>query len=112
MVSSLVDVRIMDNADGHCRPKATIIFARNALSRQSAECEADFLRQGPWNVDLRTPPGPEGSNGSLLCICRGHPDIFSNDEGRMNNVETKPVRRVQNILASSFFILHSSFAFT
>ena len=33
--------------------------------------------QGPWNVDLRTPPGPEGSNGSLLDICRGHPGIFS-----------------------------------
>src|SRR5439155_4692409 len=32
-------------------------------------------RQGPWTVDLRTPPGPEGSNGSLLCICRGHPGI-------------------------------------
>ena len=32
-------------------------------------------RQGPWNVDLRTPPGPEGSNGSLLCVCRGHPGI-------------------------------------
>src|ERR1043166_4688299 len=31
--------------------------------------------QGPWNVDLRTPPGPEGSNGSLLDICRGHPGI-------------------------------------
>jgi hypothetical protein len=28
-------------------------------------------------VDLRTPPGPEGSNGSLLDICRGHPGIFS-----------------------------------
>ena len=41
----------------------------------------DFLgliarRQGPWNVDLRTPPGPEGSNGSLLRIRRGHPGIF------------------------------------
>ena len=34
------------------------------------------FRQGPWNADLRTPPGPEGSNGSLLCICRGHPGIF------------------------------------
>jgi hypothetical protein len=33
--------------------------------------------QGPRNVDLRTPPGPEGSNGSLLDICRGHPGIFS-----------------------------------
>jgi len=37
--------------------------------------------------------------------------LFSNDEGRMKNAETKPVRRAQNILASSFFILHSSFAF-
>jgi len=36
----------------------------------------DFSRQGPWNVDLRTPPEPEGSNGSLLRICRGHPDTF------------------------------------
>jgi hypothetical protein len=33
--------------------------------------------QGPRNVDLRTPPGQECSNGSLLCICRGHPGIFS-----------------------------------
>jgi hypothetical protein len=33
-------------------------------------------RQGPWNADLRTPPGPEGSNGSLLYICRGHPGTF------------------------------------
>ena len=33
-------------------------------------------RQGPRNVDLRTPPGQECSNGSLLCICRGHPGIF------------------------------------
>jgi hypothetical protein len=29
----------------------------------------------------------------------------------MKNVETKPVRRAQNILASSYFILHSSFVF-
>ena len=35
------------------------------------------VRQGPWNVDLRTPPGPEGSNGSLLDICRGHPGILN-----------------------------------
>ena len=34
-------------------------------------------RQGPWNADLRTPPGPEGSNGSLLCIRRGHPGFFN-----------------------------------
>jgi hypothetical protein len=33
------------------------------------------IRQGPWIVDLRTPPGPEGSNGSLLCFCRGYPGI-------------------------------------
>ena len=31
------------------------------------------MRQGPWIVDLRTPPGQECSNGSLLCICRGRP---------------------------------------
>src|SRR6202453_4780773 len=31
--------------------------------------------QGPWNVDLRTPPGQECSNGSLLRIRRGHPGI-------------------------------------
>lgn len=37
--------------------------------------------QGPWNVDLRTPPGPEGSNGSLLDICRGHPGISIFDFG-------------------------------
>lgn len=30
-------------------------------------------RQGPWNVDLETPPGPEGSNGTLLHIRRGYP---------------------------------------
>ena len=34
-------------------------------------------RQGPWNVDLETPPGPEGSNGTLLHIRRGYPG-FSN----------------------------------
>jgi len=34
-----------------------------------------LLCQGPWIVDLRTPPGPEGSNGSLLCDCRGNPGI-------------------------------------
>jgi hypothetical protein len=32
--------------------------------------------QGPWNADLETPPGPEGSNGTLLRIRRGHPGIF------------------------------------
>src|SRR5208282_2762698 len=47
------------------------------LSRQPMKFAAGFPCQGPWNVDLRTPPGPEGSNGSLLRICRGHPDTFS-----------------------------------
>ena len=37
----------------------------------------NHARQGPWNADLRTPPGPEGSNGSLLYICRGVPDTSS-----------------------------------
>jgi len=37
---------------------------------------ADCPRQGLRIADLRTPPGPEGSNGSLLCICRSHPGIF------------------------------------
>ena len=46
-----------------------------ALSRQAMNIAAIFSCQGPWNVDLRTPPGPEGSNGSLLRICRGHPGI-------------------------------------
>ena len=41
--------------------------------------------QGPWNVDLRTPPGPEGSNGSLLCVCRGHPGLFSICDLRFTN---------------------------
>ena len=41
-------------------------------------------RQGPWNVDLRTPRGPEGSNGSLLRVCRGHPGTFS-----MQNIKCK-----------------------
>jgi hypothetical protein len=45
-------------------------------------------------VDLRTPPGPEGSNGSLLDICRGHPGIF-----KMMNAESKGGRR-------SLLILH------
>ena len=40
---------------------------------------ADSVCQGPRNVDLQTPPGPEGSNGSLLDICRGHPGIFIYD---------------------------------
>ena len=41
----------------------------------ASKSQFDFC-QGPRNADLRTPPGPEGSNGSLLRICRGHPGIF------------------------------------
>jgi len=48
----------------------------DALSRQRGMDAANYICQGPWNVDLRTPPGPEGSNGSLLDICRGHPGIL------------------------------------
>ena len=29
---------------------------------------SDAICQGPWNADLRTPPGQECSNGSLLRI--------------------------------------------
>jgi hypothetical protein len=59
-------------------------------------------------VDLRTPPGPEGSNGSLLDICRGHPGIFFNDEGRMKKAEMAALP-TEKILVSSFIILHSTF---
>jgi hypothetical protein len=52
------------------------IKTHRALTRQPFNCPPYYPRQGPWNVDLRTPPGPEGSNGSLLCVCRGHPDIL------------------------------------
>src|SRR5437899_9078594 len=46
-----------------------ILLERSLALRQILGC------QGACIVDLRTPPGPEGSNGSLLCICRGHPGI-------------------------------------
>jgi len=46
------------------------LLERELALRQILDC------QGPWIVDLRTPPGPEGSNGSLLCNCRGHPGFF------------------------------------
>ena len=65
-------------------------------------------RQGPRNVDLRNPPGPEGSNGSLLDICRGHPGISFNDEVRMKKAE-KAALPTEKILVSSFCILHSCF---
>ena len=44
--------------------------------------------QGPWNVDLQIPPGQECSNGSLLCIRRGHPGIFNFDCGVRNAGES------------------------
>ena len=65
-------------------------------------------RQGPRNVDLRTPPGPEGSNGSLLDICRGHPGISFYDEARTKKKEMA-VHRVEIVLVSAFCILHSTF---
>jgi len=46
-----------------------------------AEYSSTEFCQGPWNADLGTPPGPEGSNGTLLCIRRGHPGFFFRDEG-------------------------------
>ena len=52
------------------RKQAILLEATGGLAQNCS-------RQGPWNVDLRTPPGPEGSNGSLLRICRGHPDTSS-----------------------------------
>jgi hypothetical protein len=56
-------------------------------------------RQGPWNADLRTPPGPEGSNGSLLCICRGHP-------GTSFQLEMKSVKFKMPGRARTVSILH------
>jgi len=51
----------------------------SGLRQNLLEASLDLLLnqhcQGPWSVDLRTPPGPEGSNGSLLRIRRGHPGI-------------------------------------
>jgi len=43
-----------------------------ALMKQLPSCTIHNC-QGPWNVDLQTPSGPEGSSGRSLCICRGHP---------------------------------------
>jgi hypothetical protein len=51
-------------------------ITRRILLEGRAIVQQIHSRQGPRNVDLRTPPGPEGSNGSLLDICRGHPGIF------------------------------------
>jgi len=52
------------------------VEAVNDSHLKQGETEAPWPGQGPWNVDLQTPPGPEGSNGSLLRIRRGHPGIF------------------------------------
>jgi hypothetical protein len=85
------------------RKQTILLEAANRLAQ-------NYPRQGPWNVDLRTPPGPEGSNGSLLRICRGHPDTLFNDEARMMNDESKLVRALSRIFISSFILLPSSFA--
>jgi hypothetical protein len=60
--------------------------------------------QGPRNVDLRTPPGPEGSNGSLLDICRGHPGIFSMQNEKLKMKITEALFGFAS--ASPFLILH------
>jgi len=66
------------NDDASRRTATKISSARQyfALARQAARVAANFFCQGLWSVDLRTPPGPEGSNGSMLCNCRSHPGIF------------------------------------
>jgi hypothetical protein len=46
---------------------------RETLLARWVELRFIISRQGPWNVDLGTPPGPEGSNGTLLRIRRGYP---------------------------------------
>ncbi|MDB6125976.1 MAG: hypothetical protein JWQ71_4969 [Pedosphaera sp.] len=62
--------------------------------------------QGPWNVDLRTPPGQECSNGSLLCIRRGHPGIFKilNGEFRMAN-EFQPFTSRSNFITHGLHLI-------
>jgi len=49
---------------------------RGIVLDETLELRQIYFCQGPWNVDLRIPPGQECSNGSLLCIRRGHPGIF------------------------------------
>src|SRR5579872_938434 len=92
---------IIDSSARRARSDAPYLSPRNRLEQRALEMSRQnefFLEanasvqhihdcQGPWNVDLRTPPGPEGSNGSLLDICRGHPGTFFNDEGRMKKAE-------------------------
>jgi len=56
--------------EGGRRCESAILLAHVGNLRQV------LCRQGPWNVDLRIPPGQECSNGSLLCIRRGHPGTF------------------------------------
>ena len=73
-------------------------FAMNDLDKLLADTEDlrfILFRQGPWSADLQTPRGPEGSNGSLLCICRGHPGLlnFSNElPGHSQEVSPATVR--------------------
>jgi len=62
----------------------------------------NFRCQGPWNVDLRTPPGPEGSNGSLLDICRGHPGLFLMKNAKVKIKNDGP----DDGCHFSFFIFH------
>ena len=55
---------------GRDQPGLDYHLAMSAVLRLTPSC------QGPWSVDLRTPPGQECSNGSLLDICYGSPGIF------------------------------------
>jgi hypothetical protein len=45
--------------------------------RKRRVLSCSWICQGPWSADLRTPPGQECSNGSLLRARRGSPGIPS-----------------------------------
>jgi len=67
----------------------------------SATLASEFC-QGPWNADLETPPGPEGSNGTLLRIRRGHPGILIlKDKLRMMNDTGNLERRREFVIRRS-----------
>ena len=80
-------VRKLASVRNHCAISHIAVLLVASATRtksQTMSCRAagrvllwGRICQGPWNVDLRTPPGQECSNGSLLRIRRGHPGIFS-----------------------------------
>jgi GxxExxY protein len=55
------------------------------------------LCQGLRIADLRTPPGPEGSNGSLLCICRSHPGISLKLAARERKERKRAVKTINEL---------------